>query len=148
MPDKIHLTVATVVEKDGRFLMVEETKFGNQVINQPAGHVEPGEDIVQAAVRETLEETGWEVLITGFLGISTYYASQNGVTYYRMTFVAEAIAHHRDYVVDTDIDTVLWMSFDEIVAAQDRLRSEMVLNCIKDYRANHIFPLEIFRNKL
>lgn len=148
MPDKMHLTVATVVEKDGRFLMVEETKFGNQVINQPAGHVEPGEDIVQAAVRETLEETGWEVLITGFLGISTYYASQNGVTYYRMTFVAEAKAHLRDYMIDTDIDNVLWMSFDEIVAAEDRLRSEMVLSCIKDYRANHIFPLEIFRNKL
>jgi len=67
MPDKIHLTVATVVEKDGQFLMVKETKSGQQVINQPAGHVEPGEDILQAALRETMEETGWEVSIMVFL---------------------------------------------------------------------------------
>ena len=60
MPDKIHLTVATVVEKDNLFLMVRETRDGVQVINQPAGHVEPGEDILHAALRETLEETGWE----------------------------------------------------------------------------------------
>ena len=74
MPDKIHLTVATVIEKDSKFLMVKETKFGVQVINQPAGHVEPGEDILQAAMRETMEETGWEVAIRGFLGISTHFA--------------------------------------------------------------------------
>ena len=148
MPDKIHLTVATVIERDDSFLMVKETRYGKQVINQPAGHVEPGEDILQAAVRETLEETGWEVSITGFLGISTHYASQNGVTYYRMTFVAETIAHHQDYVIDKDIDCALWMSIDEIMAAKDRLRSDMVMSCIEDYRARRIFPLEIFRNKL
>ena len=148
MPDKIHLTVATVIESDNSFLMVKETKYGKQVINQPAGHVEPGEDILQAAVRETLEETGWEVSISGFLGISTHYVSHNGVTYYRMTFVAETITHHEDYMIDKDIDCALWMSFDEIIAAKHQLRSEMVLSCIEDYRAKRIFPLEIFRNKL
>jgi 8-oxo-dGTP pyrophosphatase MutT (NUDIX family) len=148
MPDKIHLTVATVIESDNSFLMVKETRYGKQVINQPAGHVEPGEDILQAAVRETLEETGWEVSITGFLGISTHYASQNGVTYYRMTFVAETINHHQDYIIDSDIDCAVWMSLDEIVAAEHQLRSDMVLSCIEDYRAKRIFPLEIFRNKL
>jgi len=148
MPDKIHLTVATVIEKDDCYLMVKETRDGKQVINQPAGHVEPGEDILQAAVRETLEETGWEVSISGFLGISTYYAVQNGVTYYRMTFVAETITHHQDYVIDKDIDYPLWMSFDEIMAARHQLRSDMVMSCIEDYRAKRIFPLEIFRNKL
>ena len=86
MPDKIHLTVATVVEKDGQFLMVKETKSGQQVINQPAGHVEPGEDILQAALRETMEETGWEVSISGFLGFSTYFVPHNGVTYYQDIF--------------------------------------------------------------
>jgi len=148
MPDKIHLTVATVIESDNSFLMVKETRYGKQVINQPAGHVEPGEDILQAAVRETLEETGWEVSISGFLGISTHYASQNGVTYYRMTFVAETITHHEDYMIDKDIDCALWMSFDEIIAAKHQLRSDMVLSCIEDYRAKRIFPLEIFRNNL
>ena len=148
MPDKIHLTVATVIESDNSFLMVKETRYGKQVINQPAGHVEPGEDILQAAIRETLEETGWEVSITGFLGISTHYASQNGVTYYRMTFVAETINHHQDYIIDNDIDCAVWMSLDEIIAAEHQLRSDMVLSCIEDYRAMRIFPLEIFRNKL
>ena len=70
MPDTIHLTVATVVERNGDFLMVRETQDGVQVINQPAGHVEPGEDVIAAALRETFEETGWEVKITGFLGFS------------------------------------------------------------------------------
>ena len=148
MPDKIHLTVATVIEKDDYFLMVKETSFGKQVINQPAGHVEPGEDILRAAFRETLEETGWDVSISGFLGISTHYASQNGVTYYRMTFVAEAISHHQEYQIDDDIDCAVWMSVDEIIAAKHQLRSDMVLSCIEDYREKRIFPLEIFRNKL
>ena len=70
MPNSIHLTVATVVERDSTFLMVRETIDGEQVINQPAGHVEPGEDVMAAALRETMEETGWEVAITGFLGFS------------------------------------------------------------------------------
>jgi 8-oxo-dGTP pyrophosphatase MutT (NUDIX family) len=148
MPDRIHLTVATVVEKDDRFLMVKETKFGRQVINQPAGHVQPGEDILRAAVRETLEETGWDVSINGFLGISTYYAKSNGVTYYRMSFVAKAINFNSESALDTDIDCALWMSLEEIEAEKHRLRSEMVLACIEDYRAGRIFPLEIFRNEL
>ena len=66
MPDKLHLTVATVVERNGKFLMVRETKNGSQVINQPAGHVEPGEDVLAAAIRETLEETGWLVELNDF----------------------------------------------------------------------------------
>ena len=148
MPDRIHLTVATVVEKDERFLMVKETKFGRQVINQPAGHVEPGEDILQAAVRETLEETGWDVSISGFLGISTHYSKSNGVTYYRLSFIAEATNFNTGYLIDSDIDCALWMSYGEIKAENHRLRSEMVLGCIEDYRAGRIFPLEIFRNEL
>ena len=148
MPDKIHLTVATVIEKDSKFLMVKETKFGVQVINQPAGHVEPGEDILQTAIRETMEETGWEVSIRGFLGISTHFAEANGVTYYRLSFVAQAVRFDETAVIDSDIDEALWMSLDEIKANRASLRSTMVLDCIEDYRAQRIFPLEIFRNGL
>ncbi len=148
MPDRIHLTVATVVEQDNRFLMVKETEYGRQVINQPAGHVEPGEDIVRAAVRETLEETGWEVSITGFLGISTSYSSRNGVTYYRLSFVAEAVSFDAAAEIDADIDVALWMSLEEIEAEKHRLRSDLVWACLEDYRAGRIFPLEIFRNEL
>jgi 8-oxo-dGTP pyrophosphatase MutT (NUDIX family) len=148
MPDKIHLTVATVVEKDNRFLMVKETTAGQQCINQPAGHVEPGEDILQAALRETMEETGWEVTITGFLGFSTYLAPANGVTYYRMSFVAEPVGFDPQSVIDADIDLSLWMSLKEIQAHSHQLRSPLVMGCIEDYLAKRIFPLDIFRNSL
>ena len=148
MPDRIHLTVATVIEHNNKFLMVKETKFGEQVINQPAGHVEPGEDIQKAAVRETLEETGWDVRIRGFLGFSTHYASRNGVTYYRLSFVAEPLGFNENAQIDQDIDYSLWMSLEEIRASKHSLRSDMVLRCIEDYCAGHIYPLEIFRDGL
>lgn len=147
MPDKIHLTVATVIEKDRKFLMVKETKDQVQVINQPAGHVEPGEDILQAALRENMEETGWEVAISGFLGFSTHRAA-SGVTYYRLSFVGNALRFDEQAVIDPDIDEALWMSVEEIQANRANLRSAMVLDCIEDYRAQRIFPLEIFRNAL
>lgn len=147
MPDKIHLTVATVIEKDNKFLMVKETKDNVQVINQPAGHVEPGEDILQAALRETLEETGWEIAITGFLGFSTHRAN-TGVTYYRLSFVGNALRLVKNAIIDPDIDETIWMSIDEVRSNSSNLRSSMVLDCIEDYRAQRIFPLEIFRNGL
>ncbi len=148
MPDKIHLTVATVVEKDGKFLMVKETKDGRQYINQPAGHVEPGEDIVAAALRETYEETGWVVSVDGFLGISTYFAEATGVTYYRLTFVATPLHLDAGANIDADIDCALWMSAAEITQNRQHHRSPGVLNCINDYLEERIFPMEIFRNSL
>ncbi len=148
MPDKIHLTVATVVEKDGLFLMVKETKNGRQFINQPAGHVEPGEDITAAALRETYEETGWVVALSGFLGISTYFAENTGVTYYRMTFVATPLHLDPAATIDTDIDCALWMSAADIEQNRPQHRSPGVLNCLNDYLDERIFPMEIFRNSL
>lgn len=148
MPDKIHLTVATVVEREGQFLMVKETKAGRQYINQPAGHVEPGEDIIAAALRETHEETGWVVSVSGFLGISTYLAEVTGVTYYRMTFVATPLHLDTEAVIDQDIDLALWMNVEEIRENREHLRSPLVLSCLDDYLEKRIFPMEIFRNTL
>ncbi len=148
MPNKIHLTVATVVENDGQFLMVKETNDGHQTINQPAGHVEPGEDIIAAALRETFEETGWEVSVCGFLGISTYLAEATGVTYYRLTFVAKPLRFDAEATIDPDIDFALWMSREEIEANKQHLRSPAVIDCLNDYLAKRIFPMEIFRNAL
>ena len=145
MPDKIHLTVATVVERSGQFLMVKETRQGRQVINQPAGHVEPGEDILAAALRETLEETGWAVSLTGFLGIATYRAPSNGVTYYRHTFVASPVELDPYAQIDPDIDQALWMSHAEITQNRQHLRSPLVLSCLEDYLQQRIFPLNLFR---
>ena len=148
MPDKIHLTVATLVVRDSRFLMVKETIGGKTVINQPAGHVEPGEDIINAALRETVEETGWDVEIKDFVGIYTYKSAHNEVTYYRLVFTATAVSLDAQRPLDPDIDEALWMSIDEIRDNKINLRSDLVLQCIEDYLEGKVFPLEIIRNRL
>ena len=148
MPDTIHLTVATVIERDGKFLMVRETKNGIQVINQPAGHVEPGEDVIAAALRETLEETGWEVNITGFLGFSNAMSMATGITYYRLTFIADAVRFDEATKIDSDIDCAEWMSLEQIKDPSNPLRSEMVLVAVEDFVSGRVFPMEIFRNHL
>ena len=148
MPNSIHLTVATVVERDSTFLMVRETIDGEQVINQPAGHVEPGEDVMAAALRETMEETGWEVVITGFLGFSNAMSPTTGITYYRLVFVAEALNFNADAEIDNDIDFAEWMTLDEIKDPANKPRSEMVHQAIDDFISGRVFSLEMFRNRL
>jgi ADP-ribose pyrophosphatase YjhB (NUDIX family) len=148
MPNIIHLTVATVVEHNGEFLMVRETKDGVQVLNQPAGHVEPGEDVMAAALRETLEETGWEVKITGFLGFSNAMSVVTGVTYYRLVFVAEAVKFNQNLEIDSDIDSAEWMTLEQIKDPTNTPRSEMVHQAVDDFMSGRVFPLEIFRNHL
>jgi ADP-ribose pyrophosphatase YjhB (NUDIX family) len=148
VPNQIHLTVATIVEREGQFLMVKETKFGRQVINQPAGHVEPGEDIQAAALRETLEETGWHVELTGFLGFLTSFNETSGITYYRLAFAAKPLEFDKAAVIDPDIDYALWMSYEEIQQNLEQLRSPGVISCLDDYLAKRVFPMEIFRNAL
>ena len=138
-----HVTVATVVEKDNRFLLVEERSNGDLVINQPAGHLDPGEDLVEAAVRETLEETGWHVRVDGVLGIALYTAPNNGVTYHRTTFHATAIEHDENRELDEGIERALWMSHDEMQAASHRMRSPLVLSAVEQYRRGHHYPLDL-----
>jgi 8-oxo-dGTP pyrophosphatase MutT (NUDIX family) len=148
VPNSIHLTVATVVERDSKFLMVRETIDGEQVINQPAGHVEPGEDVMAAALRETMEETGWEVAITGFLGFSNAMSPTTGITYYRLVFIAEALNFNADAEIDNDIDSAEWMTLDEIKDPTNKPRSEMVHQAIDDFISGRVFSLEMFRNRL
>src|SRR5689334_11213276 len=87
------VTVATVVVSDGRLLVVEEAVAGKRVLNQPAGHLEPDESLVEAALRETREETGWEVRLTGFVGAYQWKAPETGRHYLRFAFAAEPVAH-------------------------------------------------------
>ena len=109
MPARIHLTVATVTEREGRILMVREWDNGRLLYNQPAGHVEPGETIQQAAIRETLEETRWRVALTALLGIYTRTDPNTGITYYRLCFTAAALYHDPDASLDPDIEEVVWL---------------------------------------
>lgn len=140
---KPHATVAAIVEDHrGRFLLVEEHISGQIVFNQPAGHIEEGEAITEAARRETLEETGWEVEPEAFLGMYRYIAPANGVTYFRFCFAARPVRHVTDQL-DDDIMAAHWLTLDEIRDLGRRLRSPMVLDCILDYRDGRRFPLDI-----
>lgn len=140
-------TVACVIERDGRFLCVEELSSGQQVINQPAGHLEEGETLVAAAKREVLEETGWEVEITGLLGLYIYHAPSNGATYHRHCFIGRALHHHPERPLDDGIVAAHWLSRNELQARQEQLRSSMVLACIDDYLAGNHFPLDYIREE-
>lgn len=144
MENQIHLTVATVVERNGKFLCVAERDKGKLVINQPAGHVEPGEKIADAALREALEETGWHIELTALISFSTYLAG-NGVTYYRVCFAARAKEEVQDAPLDSDIDEVLWLSYEELAEQQAQLRSPLVLQAVEDYRNGCLQPLSMLR---
>lgn len=141
-----HVTVATVVERQGRFLMVLERPNGHEVYNQPAGHLEPDESLVAAAVRETLEETAWEVRITGLLGIGLYTAPANGVTYLRHTFIGEPVQHHPERTLDEGIIAAKWLSYEQLQERRGLLRSPMVLQAVEDYRSGRRYPLELLRS--
>lgn len=137
-----HATVATIAMKDGKFLMVEEMSSGKPVINQPAGHIEQGETVIEAAVRETLEETGWHVTPKGVLGLYTYTSPQNGVTYHRYCLTADISHQEPEATLDDGIIGFRWMSIEELRACQ-QLRSPMVLTCAEDYLNNPAYPLSL-----
>lgn len=137
-----HITVACVIEKDGKFLIVEEKASGKRVYNQPAGHVEAGETLIAAAIRETREETGWTVKPTALLGLYVYTSPHNQVTYYRTCFVAEALEHNPDQGLDDGIIQTLWLSSEELQAQSTKWRSPIVYQSIEDYLNGKRFSLD------
>lgn len=141
-PWHAHVTVATVVERDGRFLMVQERVEGRIVINQPAGHLERGESLIAAATRETREETGWQIEIKGLIGASLFEAP-NGITYYRTSFFAEPLSEIPDAQLDDEIVQALWLSREELAEREQELRSKLVLATIDQYLAGHRYPLNL-----
>ena len=142
-----HVTVACVVEQDGRYLLVEERDKTSvvMVFNQPAGHLEANETLTEAAIRETREETGWSVDILGVLGIALFTAPGNGITYHRTTFVAKPLAALANAVIDPDIDQVHWLQYEEILDISDRMRSPLVIFYIERYRSGIVYPLDIIK---
>ena len=141
---KPNATVAVVVPCGDRFLMVEEHREGARVLNQPAGHIEEGESILEAARRETLEETGYPVTLTAFLGIYVFRSPHNGLTYHRYAFTGEAGARETEKL-DDGIIAAHWLTPDELETRRDQLRSPLVANCIHDYLNGRHFPLDVIR---
>lgn len=138
-----HITVACVVEKDGKFLLVEEFSGGQLVYNQPAGHLEPNETLYEAAIRETFEESGWHVEPTHVLGFSRYSSKRTDTIYFRTTFIAKPLNHDANAMLDDGIERALWLSYDELKAQAHKLRSPLVLENIEQYLAGHKYPLSI-----
>ena len=140
---KPNVTVAAIIEKDGRFLMVEENAGGQRVINQPAGHLEKDESLLAAVKREVLEETAWEFEAEKVTGIYLYPSPGNDTTYLRICFSGKGIHHHPSLALDDGIIQALWMTRSELENKAPRLRSPLVLQCIDDHLAGKQYPLDI-----
>jgi 8-oxo-dGTP pyrophosphatase MutT (NUDIX family) len=137
------VTVATLVERDGRFLFVEERISGKLVINQPAGHLDPDESIVQAAVRETLEETGWTVQIDALVAIDQYEAADRA--FLRFAFAATALHHDVELTLDTGIERAVWLTRAELIARTSEHRSALVLAGVDAYLTGVRVPTSLLR---
>lgn len=137
------VTVAAVVERRGRFLMVEETSNGRLVFNQPAGHLEDNETLIEAVCRETLEESAWHIRPLGVVGLYLWRHPRKQVTVLRIAFAAEAVTHDPDRVLDTGIERALWLSREDLLAREARLRSPLVMRTLDDYLDGHLHPLSL-----
>jgi 8-oxo-dGTP pyrophosphatase MutT (NUDIX family) len=138
---KPDVTVAAVVERSGRFLLVEERIRGHLVLNQPAGHLEDGEALLDAVIRETLEETAWQFTPEALLGIYQW-RSPRGHTTLRIAFSGSVQAYDPARPLDPPIVTTHWLAHEEIVQRAARLRTPLVLRCIEDYLGGRRLPLD------
>ncbi|BAV98230.1 8-oxo-dGTP pyrophosphatase MutT (NUDIX family) [Lysobacter enzymogenes] len=145
------VTVATVVVDGGRLLMVEETVGGRLVLNQPAGHLEPDESLVEAALRETLEETGWQVRLTAFVGAYQWKApaaddGSGGRHYLRFAFAAEPLSFDPARPLDEGIVQAIWMTPAELQARAPQHRSPLVWQVAADYLGGRRHSLDLLQH--
>jgi 8-oxo-dGTP pyrophosphatase MutT (NUDIX family) len=151
---KPHVTVATVIEHEGRFLLVEEHTADGLRLNNPAGHLDPGESPAQGAARETLEETAWHFTPTALVGIylsrfaRTTPDGADSITYLRFAFCGTLGAFEAERALDTGIVRALWMTPDEVRASAARHRSPLVVQSMEDYLRGQRYPLELVQTDL
>ena len=136
------MTVAAIIEQNGKFLLVEEQTDRGPRFNQPAGHLEDDETLIEAVIRETMEEAAYDFTPESLLGIYHWKHPHNDTTYLRFAFIGKVGAHYPMQALDDGIIQAVWMSVDEIREKQSLTRSSQVLTCIEDYLAGKRFPLE------
>lgn len=140
---KPNVTVAAVIERDAKFLLVEEETSQGLRFNQPAGHWEPGETLIEATIRETREESAYDFVPQHLTGIYSWRAPESNTTYLRFAFTGKLQSHHPEQKLDAGIVRAVWLTMDEIHDTQTRHRSPLVLRCCEDYLAGKRFPLEL-----
>jgi len=140
---KPNVTVAAVIERDGKFLLVEEETAQGLRYNQPAGHLEADETLLAAVARETLEESACHFVPQYLLGIYRWHAAESNITYLRFAFTGKITGQEADRPLDTGIIQAVWLTPDQIRATQARHRSPLVLQCVEDYLAGKRYPLAL-----
>ena len=138
-----HVTVAAVIERDGKFLFIEEDDEGVPVFNQPAGHWEPGESLLEASIREALEEAACRFVPRHLVGIYGWRHEASDTTYLRFAFCGDIDGFEEGRALDNGILRAAWMSAAELRGNAGRLRSPLVLRCVEDYAAGRRFPLDL-----
>ena len=139
---KPHATVAAIVEREGKFLIVEENVNGEIVYNQPAGHLDPEESLIDAVIRETREETAWLFKPEALVGIYLWPQPNTQRTFLRFAFCGTCSDFHAEQTLDEGILRAFWLSKDELLDSK-KLRSPMVIQNIDDYLAGQRYPLDI-----
>lgn len=145
---KPHVTVAAVIEKDGHFLLVEETTDHGLAFNQPAGHLEPGEDLISAVKREVEEETAWQFEPEAIVAIQLWRRTPDHPSFVRFCFTGNVHNHNPNRKLDADIVATHWLSRDQITTQQSHLRSPLVLICVDEYLKGRRYPLSILQSYL
>lgn len=138
---KPNVTVAAVAERDGKFLFVEEEIDGLLVLNQPAGHLDPGESLLDAVERETREEAAWDFAPDFLIGVYRWHMAEKDRTYLRFTFAGKVSNHNPNQPLDDTIKRTVWATPDELEGF--RIRSPLVTRSLDDYLQGHRYPLSL-----
>ena len=139
-------TVAAVIERDGQFLLVEERIDGRLVLNQPAGHLDPGESLVAACRREVMEETAHHFEPSALVGIYRWHYAAKDVTFLRFCFRGR-VGGVENRALDKEIVRLQWLTRDQLIARRPDHRSPLVQRCVDDFIAGRQFPLEVFSSE-
>lgn len=142
-PWRPSVTVAAVIERDGRFLLVEEVANGRRVLNQPAGHLDPGESLAQAVAREVLEETAHRIAPSALVGIYRWLYEPEDVTFLRFCFSGEILGVDSSRALDHEIVALHWLTPEELEEKSPMHRSPLVGQCVTDYLSGRRYPLEV-----